>query len=214
MAKKNNKIDFFKNLSLDDLRRWAGSTIVSGGKDYQKSGYVEDLSLTSDGALIAWVLGTHRYATLVEVQKGKLISDCNCPDNDTCKHAVAVVLEGLDYLKKKKEIPLCSKKDRRFESLESFEMEEEWEEEWEEDDEEEEELSLLKKTSSASKSKSSGSLQTFLKDQTKPQLINLIQELADAIPELNQALEDRQALSRRRAKKNGPVHQIRNQTRN
>lgn len=210
MAKKNNKIDFFKNLSWDDLRGWAGNTIVSGGNDYQKSGYVEDLSLTPDGALIAWVLGTHRYATLVDVQKGKLISDCNCPDDDTCKHAVAVILEGLDYLKKKKEIPSCSKKDTRFESLESIEMEEEWEEEWGEDEEEEEELSLLQKTSSASKSKSSRSLQAFLKDRTKPQLINLIQELAVALPELNQALEDRQALSRRRVKKNGPVHQKRN----
>ncbi|MCJ7833664.1 MAG: SWIM zinc finger family protein, partial [Deltaproteobacteria bacterium] len=198
MAKKITKIDFFKNLSWDDLIEWAGSKIVSRGQDYQKSGHVKDLSFTPDGALIAWVLGTHRYATLVDVQKGELISDCNCPYDDTCKHAVAVVLEGLDYLKKKKEIPLCSKKDRRLESLDSLEMEDELEEGWEEEDEEEEEkeVSIPRKASSASKSKSSGSLQAFLEDQTKPQLINLIQELANAIPELNQALGDRQALSK------------------
>ncbi len=210
MAKKINKIDFFKNLSWDDLREWAGSKIVSRGKDYQKSGHVEDLSLTPDGALMAWVLGTHRYATLVDVQKGELISDCNCPYDDTCKHAVAVVLEGLDYLKKKKEIPLCSKKDRRFEALESFEMEEEGEEGWEEeDDEEEEELAILRRTSSASKPRSSGSLQAFLEDQTKAQLVSLFQELAKAIPELNQALEDRQALSKGTVKK--MVQSIRNE---
>jgi uncharacterized Zn finger protein len=95
------KMDFFKNLSWADLREWAGSKILSRGKDYQKSGQVEDLALTPDDALIAWVLGTHRYATLVGVQKGELVSDCNCPYDDTCKHAVAVVLAGLDFLKKK-----------------------------------------------------------------------------------------------------------------
>ncbi len=127
MAKKNNKIEFLKNLSWDDLRKWAGSKIVSRGQSYQKSGQVEDLAFTPDGALIAWVLGTHRYATLVDVQRGKLVSDCNCPYDDTCKHAVAVVLEGLEYLKKKKQIPLCSDQDRRLEALDN-EMEDEWDE--------------------------------------------------------------------------------------
>jgi uncharacterized Zn finger protein len=210
MAKKINKIDFIKNLSWDDLRAWAGSKIVSRGKDYQKSGYVEDLALTPDGALIAWVLGTHRYATLVDIQKGKLISDCNCPYGDTCKHAVAVVLECLDFFKKKKDIPKCSDKDKRFEALNDFELDEEWEEEeddWEE--EWEEEISISRKKSSVSKSKTSGSLLTFLEEQTKAQLIGLIQELAKAIPELNLALEDRQALSKGTVNK--MVRSIRNE---
>ncbi|MBI5602586.1 MAG: SWIM zinc finger family protein [Deltaproteobacteria bacterium] len=193
MGKKNNKIDLFKNLSWDDLKKWAGSRIASRGKDYQKSGQVEDLALTPDGALVAWVQGTDLYATLVDVQKGELIADCNCPYGDTCKHAVAVVLEGLDLLEKKKEIPICSNKDKRLEALDNFELDEDWEEEWEEDWEEEEDV-IAQKPSLTAKAKSSASLRDFLKGQTKPQLISLIQELANTIPEVNQALEDHQSL--------------------
>ncbi len=201
MAKKNNKIDLFKNLSWDDLKKWAGSRIASRGKDYQISGQVEDLALTPDGAMVAWVQGADLYATLVDVQKGELISDCNCPYGDTCKHAVAVVLEGLDLLKKKKEIPICSNKDKRLEALDNFELDEDWEEEWEEDWEEEEEDAIAQTPSLTAKSKSSGFLPGFLKGQTKPQLISLIQELANTIPGVNQALEDRQFLSKGTVKK-------------
>lgn len=193
MAKKNNKIDLFKNLSWDDLKKWAGSKIASRGKDYQISGQVEDLALTPDGALVAWVQGTDLYATLVDVQKRELISDCNCPYGDTCKHAVAVVLEGLDLLKKKKEIPICSNKDKRLEALDNFELDEDWEEEWEEDWEEEEDV-IAQKPSLTARPKSSGSLRDFLKGQTKPQLIGLIEELVSTIPGVNQALEDHQSL--------------------
>jgi uncharacterized Zn finger protein len=159
-------------------------------------------------ALVAWVRGTHRYATLVDVQKGELVSDSNCPYDDTCKHAVAVVLEGLEYLKKKKEILLCSKKDKRLEVFNNIELDEGWEdeeEEWEEEGEEEwkkeEDKPLPIKASSASKSKSSGSLQAFLEDQTKAQLIDIIQDLAKSTPGVNQVLEDRQALSRGKVSK-------------
>ncbi|MFH0787323.1 MAG: SWIM zinc finger family protein [Pseudomonadota bacterium] len=196
MVKKINKIEFFKNLSWDDLREWAGSKIVSRGKDYQKSGYVEDLAFTPDGALIAWVLGTHRYATLVDVQKGKLISDCNCPYGDTCKHAVAVVLEGLDFLNKKKEISPCSDGDKRLQALDDFELDDEWEEEeWDNDWKKEPKKHRPIQISSGSKTKSSQSFSTFLEGRTKTQLIDLIQELANSLPEIRQALEDRQALS-------------------
>jgi uncharacterized Zn finger protein len=136
VAKKIDKATFFKKLSWDDLKDWAGSKIVSRGRDYQRSGYVKDLALTSEGALLAWVAGTRRYATLVDIQKGKLIDDCTCPYDDTCKHAVAVVLEALECLKKNKEIPTCSKNDERLELLDEDGWEDE-EDEW--DDEEEKE---------------------------------------------------------------------------
>jgi uncharacterized Zn finger protein len=189
-----NKINFIKNLSWDDLKAWAGSKIVSRGRDYQKSGHVEDLALTPEGALIAWVSGTHRYVTWVDVQKGELVSDCNCPYGGTCKHAVAVVLEGLDFLKKKKEIPSSSNKDKRLKVLSDPERDDEWEdteEEWEEDS-----PILQRKAPSSSKTKSLGSLSAFLEEQTKIQLIDLIQELAKSTPGVSQVLEDRQALAR------------------
>jgi uncharacterized Zn finger protein len=192
MAKKTKKIDFIKNLSWDDLREWAGSKIVSRGQSYQRSGQVKELALSSEGALVAWVQGTHQYATLVDVQEGELVSDCNCPYGGTCKHAVAVVLEGLNYLKKKKEIPACSKKDDRLKTLNEPERDDEREEE----DEGWEEEPIPRKSPSTSKKKSSESLSAFLKEQTKPQLIELIQELVKSTPGVSQVLADRQALAK------------------
>jgi uncharacterized Zn finger protein len=203
LAKKTDKIDFFKNLSWDDLKDWAGSKIVSRGRDYQRSGYVKDLVLTSEGALIASVTGTQRYATLVDVQKGKLIDDCTCPYGTTCKHTVAVLLEALEFWKKHKEIPLCVKNDKRLELLDEDGWEDE-EEEWDEEDEEEDWDRAPKKgvdrfrekEAASSKEHPPVSLQSFLEEQTKSQLVSLIQELAKKNPELRQDLEDRQALSR------------------
>lgn len=207
MASKNKKIDFIKNLSWDDLREWAGSKILSRGRDYQKSGQVEKLAVTPAGALVAWVQGTHQYATLVDIKNEDLVSDCDCPYGGTCKHAVAVVLEALEYLKKKKEIPACSDKDQRLEALADIELDEDEDEDWEEDEEEleedwdrererEEKKSHPNRDSSASKTKTSDSFQSFLEEQTKAQLVGLIQELAKSYPEVRQALEDQLALSK------------------
>lgn len=201
MASTKTKINFYKNLTWDDLKEWAGSRIVSRGQSYQRGGQVKDLAISPEGSLVGWVQGTHRYATLVDVQEGELASDCNCPYGGTCKHAVAVVLEGLDLLKKKKEIPLCSKKDKRLEVLNDFELDEEWDEEeglekeWEQEWKKESRKSHPGKGLSASKIKTSDSFQSFLEDQTKSQLVSLVLELAKSIPEVHQALTDRQALS-------------------
>jgi uncharacterized Zn finger protein len=199
MTKEKNKIDFIKNLSWDDLREWAGNKIVSRGQSYQRSGLVKDLAITPEGSLVAWVQGTHRYATLIDVQKNKLISNCNCPFGATCKHAVGVVLEGLDFLKKKKEIPLCSEKDTRLAVLDDFKLDEEeedWEEEWAQEREKEKKKPRSSKGLSALKTKADVSLQSFLEGQTKAQLVELIQDLAKSTPGVSQVLEDRQALSK------------------
>ena len=63
MAKKETGP--FINLSWDDLRRWAGSKIVSRGRNYQRQNLVSKLAILDDEGLIAWVDGTHRYATRV-----------------------------------------------------------------------------------------------------------------------------------------------------
>lgn len=202
MAKKMDKMEFFKKLSWDDLKDWAGSKIVSRGRDYQRSGYVKDLAFTPDGALIASVKGTQRYATLVDVQRGKLIDDCTCPYDDTCKHAVAVVLEALECFKKNREIPSCSKNDERLELLEEDDWGDE-EDEWDEEDEEEGWDRAPKKgldrfggkEATSSKKQPPVSLQSFLEEQSKPQLVDLIRELAGVLPDLRLLLEDRMALS-------------------
>jgi len=98
MARKRKKTDLFEGLTWNDLTSWAGSKIVSRGKSYQRSGYVKELACAPDGSLIAWVDGTERYATQVFFEDDELESDCTCPYWDTCKHAVAVVVEYLENL--------------------------------------------------------------------------------------------------------------------
>ena len=100
MAWKRKKIDPFEGLTWNDLTAWAGNKIVDRGKSYQRSGYVEDLARTPDGSLVAWVEGTKRYAVRVFFEDDELESICTCPYWDTCKHAVAVVVEYLDSLKR------------------------------------------------------------------------------------------------------------------
>jgi uncharacterized Zn finger protein len=67
MAKKKKQSDAFTSLTWNDLEDWAGGKIVSRGKNYQRQGHVTDLALKEDGSLVAWVKGSRRYATKVEI---------------------------------------------------------------------------------------------------------------------------------------------------
>ena len=109
----------FAALTWDDVEAWAGSTIVSRGKSYQRGNRVQKLARTESGGILAWVQGTARYATRVDMAKKQLTASCTCPYayGDTCKHAVAVVLSYLEYLKTKKEIPIAAEDDPRFDLL-------------------------------------------------------------------------------------------------
>ncbi len=90
-----------KSVTLNDLERWAGRTIVARGKGYQSNGNVSDLIYDpSRESLVAQVSGERDYTTQVSLsQEGDLSSHCTCPYDDTCKHVVAVVLEYLEQIK-------------------------------------------------------------------------------------------------------------------
>lgn len=106
----------FADLTWEDLKEWAGSRVVARGKSYRSA--VEDLRLTADGRLLAWVAGSHRYATVVTIGKaGKLSSVCTCPYAIACKHAVAMVLAYLDALQAGQSIPAADADDDRLEPL-------------------------------------------------------------------------------------------------
>jgi len=105
MPRQREKDDSFQDLTWDDLREWAGSTILSRGQSYQRSRQVEGLARTPGGGVVAWVQGTKRYVTKVDFAGEDLTSICTCPYGGTCKHAVAVVLEYLECLKKNKAVP-------------------------------------------------------------------------------------------------------------
>jgi len=190
MTRKRKKTDPFEGLTWNDLTAWAGSKIVSRGKSYQRSGYVKDLAHTPDGSLVAWVEGTERYATQVFFEDDELESDCTCPYWDTCKHAVAVVVEYLENLKKKVEIPKATKKDRRVKLLKEFcDDEPGFDEDDDFDDFEDVDYQKHKEVDNRF-------LDPFLKKHTKAQLVDLIKELAGRYPLIMAHLQDQNNLSK------------------
>src|SRR2546426_1937797 len=198
MAQKRAKTDPFEDLTWHDLEEWGGAAIVSRGRSYQRGDRVQNLARSETG-LVAWVLGTHRYATVVEAEDGELTSFCTCPYWDTCKHAVAVVLEYLECLKQKKEVPTVTERDRRFklrqraqeeeDEREEEDEEDEWDEEEDEEDEEDEDMN--RPAPRRSKKAAADTVSSFLEQQSKEQLVALLKEQAKRHPTVRQALQDR-----------------------
>ena len=180
------KKDPFSDLTWEDLEDWAGTTIVSRGRTYQRNSSVSDLGITPEGALIAYVLGSARYVTQVAIQEGDLTSECTCPYWTNCKHAVAVVLEYLMCLKNNVAVPQIPQTDPRLGMLRETETtgEEYWDPELGMSADVEEQLE-------AEQQQNTGSLLAYFKKQTRAQLIELLDELTRAFPDVREFLEDR-----------------------
>lgn len=178
--------DPYADLTWEDLEDWAGTTIVSRGRTYQRNSSVSDLGITSEGILIAYVQGSVRYATQVAIQDGDLTSECTCPYWANCKHAVAVVLEYLMCLKNDVAVPQIPQTDPRLDKLRETETtgEEYWDPELGMSIDVEEQLE-------AEQQQNTGPLLAYLEKQTKAQLVELLDELTDAFPDVREFLEDR-----------------------
>ncbi len=179
--------DSYADLTWEDLEDWAGTTIVSRGRTYQRNSSVSDLGITPEGVLIAYVQGSVRYATQVAIQDGDLTSECTCPYWTTCKHAVAVVLEYLMCLKNDGAVPQIPQTDARLDRLRETETtgEECWDPElgmWTD----------IEQQLEAEQQQNTGSLSAYLEKQTKAQLVELLDELTNAFPDVREFLEDRQ----------------------
>ena len=115
MLNEKTPLDRFADLTWKDIETWAGGTIVSRGRNYQRQGRVADLALTDDGGLIAWVKGSERYATMVVMDENALPdSICTCPYERDCKHGVAVVLEYLRQVENNCHVPEAKRNDERL----------------------------------------------------------------------------------------------------
>ena len=191
MAKK--KADQFVSLSWDNLREWAGSKIVSRGKSYQRQKLVSKLVVLDNGDLLAWVDGTHKYATKVTTDEDGLPeSTCTCPYGYNCKHGVAVLLEYLEQVEKNKKVPKAAKKDERLALIDN----DDWEDDFEGYDDDDgciDDYDDCIKYSLAKKGKVE--IASFLKNKTKTQLTDLIIELAHKFPRMAQELTDRNQLA-------------------
>jgi uncharacterized Zn finger protein len=192
-AKQKKPSDPFSKLTWEDLEEWAENRIVARGRSYQRSGAVGDLGRAEDGALVAWVMGTRRYATRVRIEGRKnLESECTCPYWTTCKHAVAVVLEYLESIKTEHPIGQVEEDDPRLLELEAIGEESD---ELEEFDEYEDGLEEAHSGRAKSKKSKTASLRPYLQEQTKAELVALVIELADAHDAVRQLLADRRDLT-------------------
>lgn len=213
---KKTKSTPFAALTWDDLDAWAGPSILSRGRSYQRSGRVQKLAHTVSGGILAWVQGTFRYVTRVEMDKKTLVASCICPYSGTCKHAVAVVLAYLECLKQQSNVPTISTNDRRLRLLEDAqeaeeedryeedniddeEDDEEGEDEFEEDEFEEDEdeeddeptVSRARPSSHRTQHATAEGLSAFLEKQSKEDLLILLKEQMRQHPEVRQTILDR-----------------------
>jgi uncharacterized Zn finger protein len=192
MAQKRPTTDGFAALTWNDLQEWAGSSTVSRGRSYQRNHQVQSLVRTPSGSLLAWVQGTHRYAIQVEITEGDLSSSCTCPVGISCKHAVATVLDYLEHLKHQIDVPTMTTSDQRLALL----QEDQEGETWSDDGEDEEEcLKLVPHASQTHATRSTAALHSYLEQQTKPQLMALLEELAEHYPVVRQSILDRHDLA-------------------
>ncbi|NOT57366.1 MAG: hypothetical protein HOP18_22410, partial [Deltaproteobacteria bacterium] len=210
----------FAALTWDDIDAWAGSTIVSRGKSYQRGRQVQNLARTASGGILAWVQGSARYATQVDIDKKQLTASCTCPYDygPTCKHAVAVVLAYLEVLKTKSAVPTAAEDDPRFDLLqnagEAVDDDEDDEEDAENYDDDEDEYNddgegeeddeppvRPRAVSKRAQPKAADGATTYLEQQSKEELTALLKDLMHQQPNVHEAIVDRANLLSGTAKK-------------
>ncbi len=166
----------FLDLAWDDLNDWAGARVVARGKSYK--GHVEDLRMTSEGALLARVEGGSLYSTLVRRDAdGQLDSTCTCPYGTACKHAVAVILVFLDAARNNQAIPAADLNDERLSELDGPQT----------DDEDNETVT----DTSARGVRDDERVRGYLKGLSKSELVEMLLAGRNVVPELRRQLADK-----------------------
>lgn len=190
-------------LTWNDLERWAGSRSVTRGRDYQRDGRVKNLTISSDGELLATVVGGERYTTTVSLAPGRispsLHSICTCPVGaDGCKHAVAVVAEYLQALADGRDVPAADDDDPRWDELDG-----EFVEIWDEDEEDSwEDAEPIRRPRAPRKSsrKRAGAvdwddkIEGHIRAKSRDELADLVCSLAQRFPEIREEFRERIAL--------------------
>lgn len=188
------RADPFRDLDWATLEAWAGAKTLSRGKEYQRSKRVHSLARSRDGTLVAWVAGSTRYATAVTIDDD-LVSVCTCPVGDSCKHAVAVVLEYLAHIEENIPVPPLAPGDTRIALLGLRS------EPAPAQDPSEPHASTTPTpppppvTPRGKSRKKTGTPRQYLEAMKKEELIGFIEELMEIIPEVEQEIADRISVS-------------------
>ncbi len=176
---------------------------MARGRSYKRR--VNDLRMTEDGGLVAWVHGSDRYATQVQMcGAGRLSHECTCPYGwGPCKHAVAVVLAYLDAVKKKQEVPLAQPNDKRLLRIDDESSggyrEDGGAEEWDVEDLHKEGGTRMmtrrrQRSTDARRERHDRELQQYLDGLPRESLMDLAQKLTDDYPETREKVLDQARL--------------------
>lgn len=196
---EQTKLARFKQLTWPHLADWAGDAVAERGRQYHLGGRVRELARTPDGAVVAWVQGTRRYATLVDIAEHGLLAACTCPYGGTCKHAVALALAYLDALKAQRDLPTATERDLRLAELDAvaddLSDEEDWEEGEDGEDEDSDDEADAEAAADGAADQPPATVRAFLDGLTQAQLVDLLVELAHRYPDVQSALEARRTLA-------------------
>jgi uncharacterized Zn finger protein len=186
--------DPFLDLDWTTLEDWAGPKTLSRGRQYQREGRVHELVRSPNAAIVAWVDGTERYATVVYFDNG-IRSVCTCPVGSGCKHAVAVILEYLTLHKETRPIRDLPADDSRrlllgdraegiFKSSQSGT-----------DPDLPRVTGSIAKKKTAEPKKRQLSLRHYLSGLSKEDLIGLLEDLMSEYPQVRQEVTDRKSVA-------------------
>ncbi|MFT5450029.1 MAG: putative Zn finger protein [Gammaproteobacteria bacterium] len=177
-----------RKLTTDDLCDWAGETIVNRGRGYLKR--VDQLARTEQNTLAAWVTGTERYATSVDVDETDIESYCSCPyDWGPCKHAVAVILAAVEYVKSKQTIPPLDEDSNLWDALfANSEEDSAWLDDECEDDESPHPFARRQ-------TKAQVRVAKIIGDKSRDELLELVIDLAGRLPDVHKHLVEVEQLA-------------------
>ncbi|MDF1578708.1 MAG: SWIM zinc finger family protein [Desulfobulbales bacterium] len=172
------------DLTWDDLRLWAGGKILNRGKSYIRN--VSGLTRTDDGGWTAWVAGSEDYAAFVEADgHGEINWHCTCPfDWGPCKHAVAVILAGIEEVKAGREIPVLDEESDL--SLALWEDPDEFDDFHDEDDADNEE---------PERNSNGSGVEKILQNKSREDLFNMLIDIASRHPEIKRGIMEREQLA-------------------
>ncbi len=173
-----------RELTFDELHDWAGEKILTRGKGCVKQ--VDQLSHTEGNTLVAWVTGRERYVTSVRADEaGNFEYFCTCPYSwGPCKHAVAVILAAVEYVKRKETIPLLDEDNDLYEALYE-DAEEDYE--WPDDN--------SVHNSTPRHTKDQAKVGKILEDKSREELLNLLVDLSGQFRNVRQHIIENEQLA-------------------
>jgi len=89
--------NFFKTLSDSKIKNYFESKIYHRGKEYYKSGTVNEAAYNSTKTSLKTVVeGNSNYTVKIKLEDGEVSGSYTCPYDDVCKHIVATLLYAID----------------------------------------------------------------------------------------------------------------------